>query len=54
MKWQCSFGFMVPSGLLWVFPELSLARCAHLYTMDMDEEIKICECNQFGGAEIIV
>jgi hypothetical protein len=54
MKWQCCSGFMVPSGLLWVFPELSLARCAHLYTMDMDEEMKICECNHVRSAEIIL
>ena len=43
MKWQCCFGFMVPAGLLWVFPELSLVRCERLYDMRIDGEMNICE-----------
>jgi hypothetical protein len=42
MKWQC-FDFIVPAGLLWVFPELSLVRCKGPHTMHMDEERDSCE-----------
>jgi hypothetical protein len=43
MKWQCCFGFIVPVGLLLVFPELSLVRYGRPYTMHMDEEQDIRE-----------
>jgi hypothetical protein len=42
MKWQC-FGFIVPPGLLWVFPEFSLVRYGRPHTMPIDEERDICE-----------
>ena len=51
MKWQCCFGFMVPAGLLWVFPELSVVRCGHSYTMNEDEEMNVCECDRVRSAE---
>jgi hypothetical protein len=41
MKWQC-FDFIVPAGLLWVFPELSVVRCKGSQSMHMDEEMDIC------------
>jgi hypothetical protein len=43
MKWQCCCGFMVPAGLLWVFPELSLVRCERPSTIHMNQEKNICE-----------
>jgi hypothetical protein len=43
MKWQCRFDFIVPPGLLWVFPEFSLVRCNWRRTMHMHEEKDIGE-----------
>ena len=43
MKWQCCFDFIVPPGLLLVFPEFSLVRYGRPYTMHMDEEQDIRE-----------
>ena len=50
MKWQCCFGFMVPAGLLWVFPELSLVRRERLYDMRIDGEMNICEFDRVRSA----
>jgi hypothetical protein len=43
MKWQYRFDFIVPPGLLWVFPELSLVRCNWRRTTHMHEEKDIGE-----------
>ena len=40
MKWEC-FGFIVPAGLLWVFPEFSLVRYWRPDTLQMDEDMDI-------------
>jgi hypothetical protein len=40
MKWEC-FGFIVPAGLLWVFPEFSLVRYWRPQTWQMDEDMDI-------------
>ena len=40
MKWEC-FGFIVPAGLLWVFPEFSLVRYRRPDTLQMDEDMDI-------------
>jgi hypothetical protein len=40
MKWEC-FGFIVPAGLLWVFPEFSLVRYWRPDTLNMDEDMDI-------------
>jgi hypothetical protein len=56
MKWHC-LGFVVPAGLLWVFPEFSLVRCGRPHTMPIDEERDICEfacVHSTGGSEWIV
>jgi hypothetical protein len=50
MKWQC-FGFIVPAGLLWVFPEFSLVRCGRLHTMHIDEERDIREFARVHSTE---
>jgi hypothetical protein len=34
MKWHGFFGFIVPPGVLLVFPELSLVHCGRATTMD--------------------
>ena len=38
MKWHGFFSFIVPPGLLLVFPELSLVHCGRAGTMDKCEE----------------
>ena len=38
MKWHGFFSFIVPPGLLLVFPELSLVHCGPADTMDKCEE----------------
>jgi len=38
MKWHGFFSWIVPPGLLWVFPELSLVHCGRADTMDKREE----------------
>jgi hypothetical protein len=38
MKWEC-FGFIVPAGLLWVFPEFSLVRHRRPATLQIDEDM---------------
>ena len=38
MKWQGFFSFIVPPGLLLVFPELSLVHCGRADNMDKCEE----------------
>jgi hypothetical protein len=38
MKWHGFFSFVVPPGLLLVFPELSLVLCGRADTMDKCEE----------------
>lgn len=43
MKWQYFCGFIVPAGLLFVFPELSLVRYNWPRTMRMHEEKDIDE-----------
>ena len=43
MKWQHFCGFIVPAGLLLVFPELSLVRYDWSGTTDMDNEKNIGE-----------
>jgi hypothetical protein len=40
MKWEC-FGFIVPAGLLWVFPEFSLVRYWRPQTLQVDEDMDI-------------
>jgi hypothetical protein len=40
MKWEC-FGFIVPAGLLWVFPEFSLVRYWRPQTLQMNEDMDI-------------
>jgi hypothetical protein len=42
MKWQC-LDFIVPAGLLWIFPELTVVRCARPHPTCMDEETDICK-----------
>jgi hypothetical protein len=37
-KWHGFFSFTVPSGLLLVFPDLSLVDCSRADTMDKCEE----------------
>jgi hypothetical protein len=51
MKWQCCFGFIVPAGVLLLFPELSLVRGRRPYTMDMDEERDMCEFTRARSTE---
>ena len=43
MKWHGVFSFIVPPGLLLVFPELSLVHCGRADTMDKCEEKESCE-----------
>ena len=43
MKWPYLFGFIVPPGLLLVFPELSLVRCGRPHAVHMHEEKDIYE-----------
>jgi hypothetical protein len=38
MKWHGFFSFIVPPGLLLVFPELSLVHCGRADNMDKCEE----------------
>ena len=38
MKWCGFFSFIVPPGLLLVFPELSLVHCGRADNMDKCEE----------------
>jgi len=38
MKSHGFFSFIVPPGLLWVFPELSLVHCGQPDNMDKCEE----------------
>jgi hypothetical protein len=38
MKWHGFFSWIVPPGLLLVFPELSLVHCGRADTMDKCEE----------------
>jgi hypothetical protein len=38
MKWHGFFSFIVPPGLLFVFPELSLVHCGRVDNMDKGEE----------------
>jgi hypothetical protein len=38
MKERCFFGFMLPAGLLFAFPELSLVRCRWPQTTRIEEE----------------
>ena len=38
MKWHGFFSFIVPPGLLWVFPELSLVHCGRADNLDKCEE----------------
>ena len=38
MKWHGFFSFIVPPGLLLVFPELSLVHCDRVDTVDKCEE----------------
>jgi hypothetical protein len=38
MKWQRFFSFIVPPGVLLVFPELSLVHCGRADNMDKCEE----------------
>jgi hypothetical protein len=38
MKWHGVFSFIVPPGLLLVFPELSLVHCGRADAMDKCEE----------------
>jgi hypothetical protein len=40
MKREC-FGFIVPVGLLWVFPEFTLVRYWRPHTSQMDEDMDI-------------
>ena len=42
---------MVPAGLLWVFPELSLVRRERLYDMRIDGEMNICEFDRVRSAD---
>ena len=39
MKWHGFFSFIVPPGLLLLFPELSLVHCGRADTMECAEEI---------------
>jgi hypothetical protein len=41
MRWQCRCDFIVPPGLLWVFPEFSLVRRNWRRTMHMFEAIGV-------------
>jgi len=53
MKWEC-FGFIVPAGLLWVFPEFSLVRYWRPDTLNMDKDMDIfCvrSRSQYGASE---
>ena len=43
MRWQYFCGFIVPAGLLFVFPELSLVRYDWPGTTHMDSEKNIGE-----------
>jgi hypothetical protein len=51
MKWQCCFDFIVPPGLLLVFPEFSLVRYGRPYTMHMDEDRDIREFDRARSTE---
>ena len=50
MKWEC-FGFIVPAGLLWIFPEFSLVRYWQPATLQMGEDMDIFAFARFRSKE---
>jgi hypothetical protein len=50
MKWQ-SLGFIVPSGLMWIFPEFSLVRCARPHGGHIGAQSGILDFASVRGAE---
>jgi len=51
MKERIFFGFMLPAGLLFAFPELSLVRCRWPHRARIEEETDLIEAAFGRGYE---
>jgi hypothetical protein len=49
MKERNFFGFMLPAGLLFAFPELSLVRCGWPHRARIEEETELIEAHSDGS-----